>query len=98
MIATRQAHTVLDASALIEVLLRTDAGQWFRDRLGWTQEFHAPELVVVEAAAVLRRYELRAAIFAERADVAFDRMIAIPMSCHRRRSSSCGTTVTLAAA
>ena len=80
MTASGRACTVLDASALVEVLLRSDKGRWFRQRLDWTEAFHAPELLVVEAAAVSRRYELRGEITAKRAEKAFDLMVAMPLS------------------
>lgn len=80
MTTAERAPTVLDASALVELLLRSPRGQWFRSRLDWTRGVHAPELLLVETAAVLRRYELRGEISAERADVAFERMVTLPLS------------------
>lgn len=51
---------VADASVLLEVLLRTDAGALAERRLFQRREsLHAPELVDLEVAQVLRRYVLR---------------------------------------
>ena len=48
---------VVDASALLEVLLNTPAGQRIGDRLSAAGEtLHAPHLVDLEVAQVLRRY------------------------------------------
>jgi predicted nucleic acid-binding protein len=48
---------VVDASALIEVLLRTPAADAVEDRLFASGEtLHAPHLIDVEAAQVIRRY------------------------------------------
>ena len=51
---------VADASVLLEILLRTDAGEEAQRRLFLRLEsLHAPELVDLEIAQVLRRYVLR---------------------------------------
>jgi predicted nucleic acid-binding protein len=51
---------VLDASAVLEVLLRTPAGRRVEDRIFAPAEtLHAPHLLDVEVAHVLRRYVLR---------------------------------------
>jgi predicted nucleic acid-binding protein len=48
---------VVDASALLEVLLRTPAAKAIEDRLfGPRQILHAPHLLDVEVAQVIRRY------------------------------------------
>ena len=48
---------VVDASALIEVLLRTRAAKTVEDRLFSTgHTLHAPHLIDVEVAQVIRRY------------------------------------------
>ena len=65
---------VVDASAVLEVLLRTAAGRRIEDRLFASGEtLHAPHLLDVEVAHVLRRYALRreltAAQAAERLEV-----------------------------
>jgi predicted nucleic acid-binding protein len=49
---------VLDASAVLELVLRTPAGQRVADRIGSPDEtLHAPHLIDLEVAQVLRRYE-----------------------------------------
>ena len=48
---------VVDASALVEVLLGTDTGARVEDRLlSGGESLHAPHLLDVEVAQVLRRY------------------------------------------
>ncbi len=48
---------VVDTSALIEVLLLTDAGRQIENRLfGRGETLHAPHLIDLEIAQVLRRY------------------------------------------
>ena len=49
---------VLDASAVLELVLRTPAGQRVADRIGSPDEtLHAPHLIDLEVAQFLRRYE-----------------------------------------
>jgi predicted nucleic acid-binding protein len=49
--------TVIDASAVLEVVLRTTAGAAIEDRLfDRAASLHAPHLIDVEVAQVLRRY------------------------------------------
>lgn len=48
---------VVDASVLIEVLLKTDSGQRVRPRLFEDESLHAPHLVDVEVTHVVRRLE-----------------------------------------
>jgi predicted nucleic acid-binding protein len=58
---------VLDASAVLELLLRTKAGALVeRHLVAPTETFHAPHLLDVEVAQVLRRYERTRAIDARR--------------------------------
>ena len=48
---------VVDASAILEVLLLTPAGQTIEDRIfSTTETLHAPHLFDLEVAQVLRRY------------------------------------------
>ena len=48
---------VIDASAILEVLLRTDAGSRIEERILSPREtLHAPHLLDLEIAQVLRRY------------------------------------------
>ena len=49
----------VDASAVLEVLLRTDRGSRIEDRLlSRGESLHAPHLLDVEVAQVLRRYAI----------------------------------------
>jgi predicted nucleic acid-binding protein len=58
---------VVDASAVLEVLLRTKAGARIEDRLLSRREsIHAPHLLDVEIAQVLRRYEAGGVLAPER--------------------------------
>jgi len=51
---------VVDASAVLEVLLRTSVAPRVEARLFGRQTLHAPHLLDVEVAQVLRRYASRA--------------------------------------
>ena len=58
---------VVDASALLEVLLRTPAAKAVEDRLFTAhQTLHAPHLLDVEIAQVIRRYAATGEIDGER--------------------------------
>jgi predicted nucleic acid-binding protein len=62
---------VVDASALLEVLLRTPSAEAIEERLFASgQSLHAPHLIDVEAAQVLRRYVSSGAIDAARGEAA----------------------------
>jgi predicted nucleic acid-binding protein len=58
---------VVDASALLEVLLRTDAAAVVEARLFGGATLHAPHLLDLEVAQVLRRYERAGELTARRA-------------------------------
>lgn len=58
---------VVDASALLEVLLRTPAAEAVEERLfGVGETLHAPHLIDVEVAQVIRRYAAASEIDEER--------------------------------
>jgi len=62
---------VVDASALLESLLRTPAAQAVEDRLfAPRQTLHAPHLIDVEAAQVIRRYAAAGEIDGDRGRLA----------------------------
>ena len=68
---------VVDASAILEVLLRTPAAQSIEERLFERGEtLHAPHLVDLEVLQVLRRYATAGEISAERAREALDDLAA----------------------
>jgi predicted nucleic acid-binding protein len=59
--------TVVDASAVLEVLLRTDRGRRLEDRLlAAGESLHAPHLLDLEVAQVLRRFAAAGELRAER--------------------------------
>lgn len=59
---------VLDASAVLELVLRTPAGDRVADRIEPPDEtLHAPHLLDLEVAQVLRRYEAGRTLSPERA-------------------------------
>ncbi len=69
---------VVDASALLEVLLRTPAAPSVEGRLFEPREtLHAPHLVDLEIAQALRRYVASGQISAERGRQALDDLAAV---------------------
>jgi predicted nucleic acid-binding protein len=71
---------VADASAILEVLLRTSAGAVAETRLLRRGEtIHAPALIDLEVAQVLRRYVARGEMTPARARAAIDTMAAFPV-------------------
>jgi len=71
---------VVDASALLEVLLRTPAADVVEYRLfAGGQTLHAPHLLDVEAAQVIRRYAANGEIDAERGRLALDDLADFPL-------------------
>ena len=64
---------VLDASAALELLLVTDKGRSIAERIAPRDEsLHAPHLIDLEVAQVLRRYVARVQIPEQRAREALD--------------------------
>lgn len=71
---------VADASAILELLLRTDAGRAVETRLFRHGEaMHAPALVDLEVAQVLRRYVARKEMTPLRALAAIEMMVRFPL-------------------
>jgi predicted nucleic acid-binding protein len=71
---------VVDASALLEALLRTSAAKIVEDRLfAPRQTLHAPHLLDVEVAQVIRRYAANGEIGAERGRVALADLADFPL-------------------
>jgi predicted nucleic acid-binding protein len=71
---------VVDASAVIEVLLRTPASIAVEHALfAPGQTLHAPHLLDIEVAQVIRNYALRGEIDAERGRAALDDLTMFPM-------------------
>jgi len=71
---------VVDASAVLEVLLRTPVSQALEERLSEPGEtFHAPHLIDVEVAQVLRRCAIGGAIDPQRCGEALADFADIPL-------------------
>jgi predicted nucleic acid-binding protein len=71
---------VVDASALLEVLLRTPMAPSVEPRLfDAGDSLHAPHLIDLEAAQVLRRYAVAGQIAAERGRAALDDLAALSL-------------------
>lgn len=78
---------VVDASALLEVLLRTPASPGLTERLFAAGEtLHAPHLLDVEVAQVLRRYRAGGALRRARAREALEDLSAFPIERYGHRS------------
>jgi predicted nucleic acid-binding protein len=72
---------VLDASAALEVLLNTRAGHRLSERLFARGEtLHAPHLLDVEVAQVLRRYAQVGVLSSERGREALDDLMDFPLA------------------
>jgi predicted nucleic acid-binding protein len=71
---------VVDASALLEALLRTRAAEAVETRLfGFRQTLHAPHLIDVEVAQVVRRYAAAGEIDQERGRAALADLADFPL-------------------
>jgi predicted nucleic acid-binding protein len=71
---------IVDASALLEVLLRTPAGLSVERRLfGSGQTLHAPHLLDLEVAQVIRRYAATGDLEQERGRAALADMMDLPL-------------------
>jgi len=71
---------VVDASAVLEVLLRTSAAKAVEDRLfAPNQTLHAPHLLDVEVAQVIRRYAMKGDIDSDRGGLALADLAAFPL-------------------
>ena len=71
---------VIDASAAVEILLRTPRGTSIESQLPPGAVEWVPEIYFSEVAGVLRRAELNGLITAERAAVAVDLLLAAPVN------------------
>lgn len=72
---------VVDASALLEVLLNTPAAARVSERLFAANEtLHAPHLLDLEVAQVLRRYYLAGELTAERGRQALEDLADVPLT------------------
>jgi len=74
---------VLDASAVVELLLATEAGRSIADRIDDpTLGLHAPHLVDIEVAQTLRRYVRDGALAPASASAALDDLHALDLERH----------------
>ena len=74
---------VVDASVVLEVLLGTAAGRRAEDRLfDRDAALHAPHLLDIEVAQVLRRYSASGEIRPGRAEEALDDLADLPITRH----------------
>jgi predicted nucleic acid-binding protein len=74
---------VIDASALLEVLLHTPLGAAIEARLfGTLESLHSPHLLDVEITQVIRRFAMAQEIEAERAQAALDDFMGFPIWRH----------------
>ena len=72
---------VLDASVVLEVLLRTPDSEVIADRvLSAGEPLHAPHLLDLEVAQVLRRYVMRGELTDSRGRDALDVMAVFPIA------------------
>jgi predicted nucleic acid-binding protein len=72
---------VVDASAILEALLRTPAGTAVEARMFRTGEtLHAPHLIDLEIAQVLRRHARRGWLTADHCRMVLDAMAEFPLS------------------
>ena len=72
---------VIDASALVEVLLNTPASAKVTERLfGRNDTLHAPHLLDLEVAQVLRRYALSGEMSDERSEQALEDLADLPLN------------------
>ena len=80
---------VVDASTLLEFLLNTDAAPRVANRIFDDREMlHAPHLLDLEIAQVLRRYERARALSSARAESAFEDLAGGRLAAFRMGQSS----------
>ncbi|MGH3666296.1 MAG: type II toxin-antitoxin system VapC family toxin [Egibacteraceae bacterium] len=72
--------TVVDASAVIELLLGRPPGAGVREPLQRREQLAAPHLLDAEVGQVLRRYERRGELPERRARVALAHLAALPIT------------------
>jgi len=72
---------VLDASALLEWLLQTPAGERVRQRIAG-ESLHAPHLLDLEVAQVLRRFSAAGLVSSRRAEESLEALQEVPLLRH----------------
>ena len=74
---------VVDASALLEVLLRTPRAEAIESRFfDGSEPLHSPDLLDVEVAQVIRRFTMLGELDAPRAQAALDDFADLPIQRH----------------
>ena len=74
---------VVDASAVVEIVLGTAVGRSLADRIApATLGLHAPHLLDVEVAQVIRRYVLGGQVSEDRAQRAIEHLLALDVERH----------------
>jgi predicted nucleic acid-binding protein len=77
---------VIDASALIEILLRTERAELLMERaFSGSEHMHAPQLLDIEITQVLRRLVLRKEISTARAEQALDDLANLLIERHQHQ-------------
>lgn len=77
---------VIDATAAVELVLMTETGVRVADRIFRTEEtVHAPELLDLEVAQVLRKLTIRGEVYPERADRAHTDLTNLSVMRHSHR-------------
>jgi predicted nucleic acid-binding protein len=71
---------VVDASIVLEILMRTERGARATARVFATDSVHAPHLLDLEVAQVLRRFVLSRHMQAERAREALEDLLDLPIT------------------
>lgn len=72
---------VLDASAVVELLIGTASGRSLAERIRPPElSIHAPHLVDLEVAQVLRRYVREGALSAERGELALEHLTLLDLN------------------
>jgi predicted nucleic acid-binding protein len=87
---------VLDASAVVDWLLQTAAGQRIERRFfSRSQSLHAPHLLDLEVAQVLRRLVRKGAVSARRADEAVQDLLDLRINRYPHSDRGFGNSVTI---
>lgn len=74
---------VVDASALVELLLRTPASRSIQTRMfDRLEDLHAPQLIDIEVTQVLRRYAMAGELDVNHGRTLLDDLMAFPMRRH----------------
>jgi predicted nucleic acid-binding protein len=70
---------VLDASAAVEVLVRSARGRWVRSRLDWPAGIWVPEHFFAEVSGTIRGFEQQGSFDAPRSAVMLTQLAQLPL-------------------